>query len=133
MRFSRIIMKLRQVGFDECYQAGSRNRFHPMNIVAESRILNLQFWVCVEGGYNVAETYHIASRPLDDVRVPTERTDFKTQTGKKEAGTSKPAPAKILFFTGASLMYRPCHFTKAKRNMLMSLVYSLDVKFNIQN
>lgn len=80
MRFSRIIMKLRQVGFDEFYQAGSRSRFHPMNIVAESRILNLQFWVCVEGGYNVAETYHIASRALDDVRAPTERTDFKTQT-----------------------------------------------------
>lgn len=80
MRFSSIITKLYQVGFDEFYQAGSRNRFHPMNIVAESRILNLQFWVCVEGGYNVAETYYIASRPLDDMRAPTERTYFKTQT-----------------------------------------------------
>lgn len=80
MRVSSIIMKLRQIGFDEFYQAGSRNRFHPLNIVAESRILNLQFWICAEGGYNVAETYHIASRSLDDVRSPTERTDFKTQT-----------------------------------------------------
>ena len=76
----RVIMKHRQVGFDEFYQAGSRSRFHPMNIVAESRILNLQFWICAEGGYNVAETYHIASRPLDDLRAPTERTNFKTQT-----------------------------------------------------
>ena len=36
MRFSSIIMKLRQVGFDSFYQAGFRSRFHPMNIVAEN-------------------------------------------------------------------------------------------------
>ena len=36
MRFSSIIMKLRQVGFDSFYQTGFRSRFHPMNIVAEN-------------------------------------------------------------------------------------------------
>lgn len=79
MRFPNIIEKLFQVGFDDFHQAGSTSRFHPMNIVAESRILNLQFWVCVDGGYGVSETYHIAERPLDDYRAPTKQVNFRTQ------------------------------------------------------
>lgn len=79
MRFLGVIKKLRQVGFDDFYQVGTPNRFHPMDIVAESRILNLQFWVCAEGGYGVPETYHISSRPLDNYHAPTQRSNFKTQ------------------------------------------------------
>lgn len=79
MRFAGIRQKIYQVGFDDFYQAGSTSRFHPMNIVAESRILNLQFWVCVEGGYGVSETYHISERPLDNYHAPTQRINFKTQ------------------------------------------------------
>lgn len=79
MRFAGIRQKIFQVGFDDFYQAGSTSRFHPMNIVAESRILNLQFWVCVEGGYGVSETYHISERPLDNYHAPTQRINFKTQ------------------------------------------------------
>ena len=77
MRFPGIRQKLYQVGFDDFYQAGSISRFHPMNIVAESRSLNLQFWVCADGGYGVSETYHISERPLDDCNAPTKRTDFR--------------------------------------------------------
>ena len=80
MRFAGIRQKIFQVGFDDFYQAGSTSRFHPMNIVAESRILNLQFWVCAEGGYGVSETYHISERPLDNYHAPTQRINFKTQT-----------------------------------------------------
>ena len=79
MRFPGIKQKLYQVGFDDFYQAGSISRFHPMNIVAESRSLNLQFWVCADGGYGVSETYHISETPLDDCNAPTKRTDFRTQ------------------------------------------------------
>ena len=79
MRFSGIKQKLHQVGFDDFYQAGSSSRFHPMNIVAESRVLNLQFWVCADGGYGVSETYHIAERPLDDCKAQTKQTNFRTQ------------------------------------------------------
>lgn len=79
MRFSKIKQKLYQVGFDDFYQAGSVSRFHPMNIVAESRALNLQFWVCADGGYEVSETYHIATRPLDNYMALTTRTNFRTQ------------------------------------------------------
>lgn len=80
MRFAGIRQKIYQVGFDDFYQAGSTSRFHPLNIVAESRILNLQFWVCAEGGYRVSETYHISERPLDNCHAPTQRINFKTQT-----------------------------------------------------
>ncbi len=79
MRFSEIKKMLYQVGFDDFHQAGSISRFHPMNIVAESRILNLQFWVCVDGGYGVSETYHISERQLDNCNAPAKRTDFRTQ------------------------------------------------------
>ena len=44
-----------------------------MNIVAESRVLNLQFWVCADGGYGVSE------RPLDDCKAQTKQTNFRTQ------------------------------------------------------
>ena len=80
MRFLGIKKKIHEVGFDEFHQAGSTSIFHPMNIVCESRVLNLQFWVCVDGGYRTRETYHIDSRPLDNMRAPTEHTKFKTQT-----------------------------------------------------
>lgn len=50
-----------------------------MNIVAESRALNLQFWICVDGGYGVSETYHISERPLDNYNAPTKRSNFRTQ------------------------------------------------------
>ena len=79
MRFPGIKQKLYQVGFDDFYQAGSISRFHPMNIVAESRSLNLQFWVCADGGYGVLETYHISERPLNNYIVPAKRTNFRTQ------------------------------------------------------
>lgn len=79
MRFLGIIGKLYEVGFDNFSQAGSTNKFHPMNIVAESRVLNLQFWICVDGGYREPETYHISERALDDYNAPTKRVDCKTQ------------------------------------------------------
>lgn len=80
MRFLGIIKKLYQVGFDDFYQAGSTSKFHPMNIVAESKVLNLQFWVCVDGGYSCSETYHISERSLDDCKAPTKRVNFRNQT-----------------------------------------------------
>ncbi len=79
MRFPGIKQKLYQVGFDDFYQAGSISRFHPMNIVAESRSLNLQFWVCADGGYGVSESYHISERPLNNYMAPAKRTNFRTQ------------------------------------------------------
>ncbi len=79
MRFAGIRQKIYQVGFDDFHQAGTISRFHPMNIVAESKILNLQFWVCVEGGDGVSETYHISERPLDNYHAPTKRINFRKQ------------------------------------------------------
>lgn len=79
MRFSEIKQKLYQIGFDDFCQAGSVSKFHPMNIVAESRVLNLQFWVCADGGYGVLETYHISERPLNNYMAPAKRTNFRTQ------------------------------------------------------
>ena len=79
MRFSEIKQNLYQIGFDDFCQAGSVSKFHPMNIVAECRVLNLQFWVCADGGYGVLETYHISERPLNNYMAPAKRTNFRTQ------------------------------------------------------
>ena len=80
MRFLGIRKKIYAVGFDDFCQAGSISIFHPMNIVCTRHVLNLQFWVCVDGGYRTRETYYISSRKLDDIRAPTEYTQFRTQT-----------------------------------------------------
>ena len=64
MRFSEIKQKLYQIGFDDFCQAGSVSKFHPMNIVAECRVLNLQFWVCADGGYGVLEAVPIDKKVL---------------------------------------------------------------------
>jgi len=58
------------------------------------------------------------------------RRSFRCQD-KKEASTSKSAPAEVLWSSEASLMYRPCHLTRAKRILLMSSCYSLGAKFSI--
>ena len=79
MRFLGIKKKIHEVGFDEFCQAGLPNIFHPMNIVCVSHVLNLQFWVCADGGYGVLETYHISERPLNNYMAPAKRTNFRTQ------------------------------------------------------
>lgn len=51
MKFLRIFKKIHEVGFDEFHQAGYPSIFSKMNIVAESKVLNKQFWICVDGGF----------------------------------------------------------------------------------
>ena len=50
-----------------------------MNIVAESRVLNLQFWVCADGGYGVSETQHIPESTLYACTAQTQQINFTTQ------------------------------------------------------
>lgn len=79
MRFQGIEKKIQLVGFDKFSQAGYPNKFHPMNIVCESKILNQQFWVCVEGGPGASKMYHIAHRQLDNYNAPSKRIECRTQ------------------------------------------------------
>lgn len=80
MEFSKIKNYLWKVGFDDFYQAGSISRFHKMNIVAESKKLNMQYWICVDGGYNCPDEFHIAYRQLDNINAKSERIYCKNQT-----------------------------------------------------
>lgn len=80
MEFLKIKKQIYETGFDEFYQAGSPNKFGKMNVVAESKKLNKQFWICVEGGYMVKDTFYIAFRPLDNTKAKTERIYCKNQT-----------------------------------------------------
>lgn len=73
MDFLKIRKKIHETGFDEFYQAGTPNKFSKMNVVAISKNLNKQFWICVEGGYTVKDTFFIAFRPLDNTKAKTER------------------------------------------------------------
>lgn len=45
MKYLGIKKKIHGIGFDDFYQAGYPNKFHPMNLVAISRVLNKQFWI----------------------------------------------------------------------------------------
>ena len=80
MEFSKIKNEIWKVGFDYFCQAGMPNKFHKMTIVAESKKLNLQFWICVEGGYYCKDEFYIAWRRLDDIKAETSRKYCKNQS-----------------------------------------------------
>lgn len=80
MEFSKIKNELWEVGFDDFYQAGSTSKFHKMNIVAISKKLNMQYWICVDGGYCCKDEFYISYRPLDDIRAKSERIECKNQS-----------------------------------------------------
>jgi hypothetical protein len=79
-KFKKIEKKLFEVGFDEFYQAGYPSKFHPLNIVATSKALNKQFWVCVDGGYGCKDTFYIEYRDLNNTNIGTERIKCINQT-----------------------------------------------------
>lgn len=80
MEFSKIRNYLWKVGFDDFCQAGSVSKFHKMNIVAESKKLNMQYWICVDGGYNCPDEFYILFRPLDNINAKSEIIYCKSQT-----------------------------------------------------
>lgn len=77
-KYLKIRKAIHEAGFDEFYQAGNVNHFSKMNIVAESAVLNIRFWICIDGGYGVKDKFYIARRNLsaDD---PAERTYYNNQ------------------------------------------------------
>ena len=80
MQYLKIIKKIQDVGFDSFYQAGSVNVFSKMNIVAESTVLNMRYWICINGGYRCGDNYYIASRPLNDTNARSIRNYCKNQS-----------------------------------------------------
>ncbi len=77
-KYLKIRKAIHEAGFDDFCQAGSVNRFHKMNIVAESVALDKRFWFCVTGGYSVKDELYIASRDLSTGKE-NERIHCKTQ------------------------------------------------------
>lgn len=77
-KYLKIRKAVYEAGFDEFYQAGCVNRFHKMNIVAESAVLGKRFWFCVDGGYSVKDDLYIAIRDLN-TNAPDERVYCKSQ------------------------------------------------------
>lgn len=77
-KYLKIRKAIHEAGFDEFCQAGSVNRFHKMNIIAESAVLGKRFWFCVDGGYNVKDELHITIRDLN-TNAPDARVSCKTQ------------------------------------------------------
>lgn len=78
-KYQRIRKAIHNAGFDEFCQAGTMSRFHKMNIVCESAILNKRFWICIDGGYGVSDSLSIVTRDLS-INGSDERVYFKTQT-----------------------------------------------------
>jgi hypothetical protein len=80
VKYQKIINKLQEVGFDRFYQAGCTSIFHPMNIVAESKITDKQYWICVDSGYRSPETFHIAYRELNNINAKETRIYCRNQS-----------------------------------------------------
>lgn len=79
-QFRKIEKKLFEVGFDDFHQAGCPNMFNPLNIVATSKVLNKQFWICVEGDYRCPNTFYIVYRNLDNSKANSTRIYCKNQS-----------------------------------------------------
>lgn len=77
-KYLKIRKALHKAGFDDFYQAGSVSRFHKLNIVAKSAVLEQMFWFCISGGYEVADEYYIITHKLG-TSGPDERTYCKNQ------------------------------------------------------
>ena len=80
MPYQKIVNKLHEVGFDEFYQAGSASVFHPLNVVATSKITNKQYRICIDGGYRCPESFHISYRELGTARAKVTRIPCKNQS-----------------------------------------------------
>lgn len=80
MGYQKIEKKLFEVGFDNFHQGGLPNKFHPLNIIAESKATNKQYWICVDGGYLCKEEFHIDSRELGNIKAPSTRIKCKNQS-----------------------------------------------------
>ena len=79
MKYQKIFRVIHSVGFDEFYQAGFPNRFNKVNVIAISKILNRQYWICVDGGYCCTDEFYICHRPLDNINARTQRIKCKNQ------------------------------------------------------
>lgn len=77
-KYLKIRKALYNAGFDDFHQAGSVNRFHKMNIVAESAVLDMRFWICIDGGYGVKDEFYIVQRKLSE-GGPDKRTYYNSQ------------------------------------------------------
>lgn len=77
-KYLKIRKALHEAGFDDFHQAGSVSRFYKMNIVAESLILGMRFWFCIDGGYNTPDVYYIIIRNIA-TDGPDERTYCRNQ------------------------------------------------------
>lgn len=63
-KYLKIRKALHEAGFDDFAQAGSVSRFSKMNVVAESAVLGMRFWICIDGGYGAKDRLYINSRVL---------------------------------------------------------------------
>lgn len=79
-KFAKIRKQFQNTAFDNFYQAGTANKFHLMNIIAESKALNKIYWICVDEGYRSKEVFSISVRDLSNSNAKSTRTYFKNQT-----------------------------------------------------
>ena len=77
-KYLKIRKALHLAGFDEFYQAGSVSLFHKMNIVAESAVLGMRFWICIDGGYGAKDELFIIRKKLSE-NGQEKRTNYTNQ------------------------------------------------------
>ena len=77
-KYLKIRKALHEAGFDEFHQAGSVSQFHKMYVVAESAVLGMRYWFCVDGGYTVKDELLIIRKGMAG-NGPSERAYYKTQ------------------------------------------------------
>lgn len=44
-KYKKIINKIRELGFNNFYQAGSISQYHELNLIIQDEINNIQYWI----------------------------------------------------------------------------------------
>jgi hypothetical protein len=44
-KYKKIINKVKELGFDNFYQAGTISQYHELNLIIEDKINDIQYWI----------------------------------------------------------------------------------------
>lgn len=62
-KYRKIIDKIKELGFNEFYQAGPPSKYHELNLVINDNINDIKYWICKSFG-----KFHIIYQKQNDTQ-----------------------------------------------------------------
>jgi len=74
-KFKKIINKVKELGFNDFYQAGSVSKFHELNLIIDNESQNRKYWLTKSFG----EFIVIYREGINDIKAVNHRYNCKNQ------------------------------------------------------